>query len=125
MEDMNYVGPDGCHYVSAKQYAWITAFGFCGCYDDGLFDLTFEILEKLHKASLPGGEHYYYEYEGVTDERKWVQELILHVFDDKELTEHGGSVRGSWLSEKGRELCALVFAEPPAQKTPQAKEEER
>lgn len=105
-----YTAPDGISYDSPKQYIWIEVFGYCGCHDDYLFDLTFQILENLYQAKLKNTA-WFYEYQNVSKEYCALQELILHSFDAKEITEHGSSVRGSWLTDKGIELAELARLE--------------
>lgn len=82
------------------------AFGFCGCgclsmsikfvrdvlncYEDREEDNLSPYL-KLDKAKEVCGN------DNITD-------FILHWLDSVELTEHGSSVYGSWLTEKGEAL---------------------
>lgn len=82
------------------------AFGFCGCgclsmsikfvrdvlncYEDREEDNLSPYL-KLDKAKEVCGN------DNITD-------FILHWLDSMELTEHGSSVYGSWLTEKGKAL---------------------
>jgi hypothetical protein len=35
-------------------------------------------------------------------------EIIFHVFENSSLLEHGGSVYGSWFTEKGKEFLKLL-----------------
>jgi hypothetical protein len=80
--------------------------GFCGCGDpesayehlrDVLrafkapFETRLDSVEKLLKAEHPG---MYWAY--------------LYWLDHAGLTEHGGSVRGSWLTDKGEYLLDLL-----------------
>ena len=102
-DEFNFTCPEGISYRSAKEYIWCSVLGFCGCYSDLIYDLTFKILDDLYDAHKTG-VGYYYEYEGVSEDYQGLQELILHVLDSKGLTDHGCSVRGSWLSEKGVKL---------------------
>lgn len=37
-----------------------------------------------------------------------VHDFVLYVLDDKNLLEHGGSIGGSWLTNKGRAFLAAV-----------------
>jgi hypothetical protein len=111
--DLSYTAPDGCRYESPKNYAWVGLLGFCGCYSHHLYDLTFDILQKLYIANQTD-DGYFYDYIDKTDDHKSLQELILHVFDDKGWTEHGSSVRGSWLTSEGLEVCNLIWGEADA-----------
>lgn len=40
-----------------------------------------------------------------------VRYFVLYLLDHWDLTEHGGSVGGSWLSEKGRDVLAVLRLE--------------
>lgn len=80
------------------------AFGFCGC---GCLSMSIKFVRdilncfedsedvtgylKLDKAKEACGN------DNITD-------FVLHWLDTVELTEHGSSVYGSWLTEKGKAL---------------------
>jgi len=120
--DFEYEAPDGCHYESRQSYVWTGVMKFCGCYSDSLFNLFFDILAKLYRAKLEGGS-YFYEYKNKTEAETDLQELILHALDAHDFAEHGTSVRGCWLTDKGVELCKLVWPDGPPS-AQRAKEQE-
>lgn len=84
---------------------FVEAFGFCGC---GCLTMSIKFIRDILNC-----------YE---DEKDWstphlkldkakeaccndnITDFILHWLDTVELTEHGGSVYGSWLTEKGNAL---------------------
>ncbi len=76
--------------------------GFCGCYDDELMEdviavlMAFDADKPPHYSTLPisGPDKY--------------RELILHAMDNAGLIEHGTSIRGSWLTDKGKEVLQTV-----------------
>lgn len=94
--------PEGMSYCSVREYVWLGVMGFCGCYDDALFKEFFHVMGKLWEARS-NDESWHYE---CTSDK--LQELILHCLNEKKLVEHGGSVRGSWLTEKGIRLCKML-----------------
>lgn len=109
----------GCTWDSRKEYFWCEILGFCGCYSESLYALTFSILAKLYAAKCAGTSYYYIEkpevefVRGVAIPRvptdTDLRELVLHVFDGKKLAEHGTAVRGCWLTDRGLQVCEFVF----------------
>lgn len=101
--DGSYVCEDGCYHEDATDYYQVKEFGFCGCYmptenlkliRDGLNHLKtrseYEYEEQIKRAVEIFGNESSYAF-------------FLYWVDKEELTEHGGSVWGSWLSEKGEQ----------------------
>ena len=84
------------------QWYFIEVMGFCGCYSDDLFSDIMAVLWEFEKKpclylvaiNLEGPDKY--------------KELILHVMTDKGLLEHGSSIRGSWLTEKGKQVIKTI-----------------
>lgn len=83
------------------------AFNFCGC---GCLSMSInfikDILNCFEKDDEVDGSPYL-SYSGLTDlchEDGNIMDFILHYLDTVDLTEHGSSVYGSWLTEKGNAL---------------------
>ena len=95
-----YEAPDGCWYDSPAEYIWIGILGGCGCGSGDLPDRAVEVLKNF------GREHLSKERWSVYDDP--TNEVLAHWLDSKELIEHGGSIGGSWLTDKGKELLKLV-----------------
>lgn len=109
----SYVTPDGCHYDTPQEAQYFHMLGLCGCgrpdevhafliecakcFDRGSYGLSNE--ERMRKWNEAGG------VDGiatlVAKNPKVVAEFIAHFFDQRGLTEHGGSVYGSWLNADG------------------------
>ncbi len=70
-------------------------FGLCGCSSDELRNAFLYVLNQLHTEQKV--------------EYSILNELILNVLNDKDLAEHGGNACYSWLTNKGKELCARLF----------------
>lgn len=105
-----YFSDDGDRFDSVREYVWISVLEFCGCYNDELFEKVFAVLMAMYEAKSGGTVRY---YDGTI-----LEELILHVLTSKELCEHGTGVRGSWLTDKGVELCKLIAdADKPKEQT--------
>jgi len=74
----------------------------CGCGSDEPLKMIYEVL-KAH-------DQHHYDYDNKKkscisacgNEASW--EFILHVLDNYNFMEHGGSVYGSWLTDKGKNL---------------------
>lgn len=98
--NFEYEAPDGCWYESPAGYLWIGILGGCGCGSGDLPDLALEVLENFGKEHLDKDRFSVYD--------KPEYEVLAHWLDNKELIEHGGSVGGSWLTYKGKELLELL-----------------
>lgn len=125
---------DGCHFDDLDSLVQYHAFGFCGCGEP-------EIVNDLLVGSLDAITSYWQDEEALTAgtyagptishcgsamvakdnldritdlvaaNPKAAAHLILYVLDKRDLTEHGGSVCGSWLSDRGRQVLALMGGE--------------
>lgn len=81
------------HRESGWAYLVVYNDLMCGC---GMFDARMEILKEVMNA-FP-----LYEFENVPEYlRTPLGELLLCLLDQAELIEHGTSIGGSWLTEKG------------------------
>lgn len=99
----NYEAPDGCWYDSPEEYLWIGILGGCGCGEpDSLAEMAYKLLEHF---GTPHMERTFNFYEG---DDHLTYEVIAHWLAEKEVTEHGGSIYGSWLSEKGKEILKTI-----------------
>lgn len=96
---MSYIDEDGTTYGNYLDFIE-SKLGLCGCRDGEIVDDIFSVL--MHLGSGENHGHYYTNFpiEG-PDKYK---ELILHILDSHRLLDHGVSIRGSWLSEEGREI---------------------
>ena len=88
-----------CDFDDAGEVVWMGMFDFCGCGNPRVHLDT--LLSTLRKMDL---WHTAKELPNYTPEEElWLYFLNLHEF-----AEHGSSVFGSWLSEKGKHLkCVL------------------
>lgn len=78
---------------NAEEHLWINVMGGCGCGSaDELAMKSAVLLREIADKSDPTRCAIY------QDE---CSELIAHWFDSVELTEHGTSIGGSWLTPKG------------------------
>lgn len=92
---------DGVSYDDAADYLWVGVLGGCGCGSaDLLADKAVAVLKNFELE--PTDPSRFYVGENVTNE------LLAHWLDSKGLLEHGGSVSGSWLTDKGKEVLQLI-----------------
>ena len=102
------IGPDGCHYDTEAE-AMYFSLGLCGC---GCPENVHEFLVDCAKAVQAGTETR--EYDSIRaiealikNKPDVVAEFIGHFLDSKELTEHGSSVYGAWLTERGKQFVEI------------------
>lgn len=93
----------GCYYEhptepssdSLEDLIHCQLFGFCGCGDP-----EFELLNFLKTLKIiKGNECAPFELQ-----------IYLYILDKEKFTEHGTSVFGSWITEKGEALFCLLDA---------------
>ena len=99
----NYVDSDGCSWDDARSRYLMGELGFCGCSDDYLGDLAWKITNELYTAKTTNND-WFYEYKDKSDDFLALQECILLLMEKEKLIEHGTSIRGSWLTDKGLDV---------------------
>lgn len=101
-----FVGPDDCHYESKSELMWYAVAQGCGCGDPSeghklLVDCLSQFSGDHPKPGIPA-------IQKIIEARPDVAaEFIAHFFDHIGLTEHGGSVYGSWLSPLGEQFIEI------------------
>jgi len=116
-EDGSFVDSEGCHHDDAESFLQCHVLGFCGCGlpEDSLRyvrDCLRHVanLQLVHekKSTHKKGDEWDVAYQAWDKAGKELmgkaEYFTRYVLDQKELTEHGGSVGGAWLSTKGKEL---------------------
>lgn len=96
MEIPTYKAPDGAWYDSPEEYFWMEILGGCGCgTSDILAEEAWAVFDYFAKKEYVAG---FFDDNGK-------REILAHWMSSKdEFFEHGGSVYGTWLTEKGRDL---------------------
>lgn len=89
----------GLSYEDAGGVVWCGLFGFCGC--GNREDHLNVLLSTLHKMYRWHTQNEYSEY--TPEEELWLYFLDLYGF-----TEHGSSIFGSWLTDKGKSLKYIL-----------------
>lgn len=72
--------------------------------------MELEIAYRCHLATLDVHPNTLHKTLSSVDTRTALARLMY----ERGLTEHGGSVRGGWLTEKGVKICKLAFELKPA-----------
>jgi hypothetical protein len=103
-------GPDGCDYDNIKDYILTGLLGFCGCGmpEEALKWLRGCLADIEHRTEVEWKQSPPV-YQGRIYARmeplpRGVEYLLWYWMDKLELIEHGGSVGGSWLTERGKHL---------------------
>ena len=98
------VGPDGCHYNTEAEAMYYGQIGLCGC---GRPEDVHEFLILCLSAKrddYPSLIDFKKIAEIIKDDPEVVAEFVLHFLDLRNMTEHGGSVYGSWLTDRGKQV---------------------
>ena len=108
------IGPGGGHHDSEAEAMYYDQIRLCGC----------GCPEEVHKFLLDcmsaRRNELILDHEKVIELIKIhpdvVAEFVLHFLGDRELTDHGGSVYSSWLTERGKQVLEIgVMDEGEAQ----------
>ena len=81
-----------------------TGSGICGCVDDSLYSFIGRFLKiaaiNIHEE---GFEHFdrFKEWLSLCNDNEVLFYAIATICDLLELTEHGTSIRGAWITDKG------------------------
>lgn len=102
-----WLDESGCSWRLKMDYVSIELLGSCGC---GNPESNVDYVEKMllrHAAdwSTSPGRSSQTSKEEYADP---AVQFFLYWADDKGFTEHGSSIFGSWLTDKGRQLLADI-----------------
>lgn len=101
------IGPDGCHYDTEAQAFYFDQFGLCGCgRPEKVHQFLLDCLSAARKDH-PSLLDIKRIEELVSQNPSIVAEFVLHFLDAVDLTEHGGSVYGCWLTERGKQAVEI------------------
>ena len=94
-------GSDNCFYCDLDGAIWCGIFNFCGCGDRGYeLERIYKTLKILNREDRLDREEIYPVENGY--------QIYLYLLDKFEFTEHGYSIYGSWLTEKGKALMYVL-----------------
>lgn len=101
------IGPDGCHHNTEAEAMYYDQTGLCGC---GCPEDVHKFLIDCMSAIRDDSDSiidYKKVMEIITADPETVAEFVLHFLDSRELTEHGSSVYGSWLTDRGKQFLEI------------------
>ena len=113
-QNENYQSLDEDYFYEIDEEEWLNsffvyAFNFCGC---GCLSMSISFLKSVLEC--------YVEEDGLSPHLKYdaikkvchddddIMDFMLHWLDAVEITEHGSSVYGSWLTEEGIALKKYI-----------------
>lgn len=99
----DFIAPDGVHYDDPQELMYHWGLGLCGC---GRPHDVHQILIDCLKC-FDEGDGINDIAKIVTERPKAAAEFIAHFLDQRSLTEHGGSVYGSWLTDLGEQFIEI------------------
>ena len=101
------IGPEGRHYDSEAEAMYFDQIGLCGCGSARqihAFLLRCMAMRKDKNLTLIDIESV---EEEVRQNIEIVAEFVLHFLDSRDLTEHGGTARASWLTDRGKQVLEI------------------
>lgn len=110
-----YLDTEGCYWDSLGSLFYSGLLDMCSCgYAATASELMMKALvacDDWVKRDAPWPLDIVTQLVKDTDPRV-IAEILLHILDSKGLTEHGTTVSGSWLDDKGKEWIAFVSSLP-------------
>lgn len=106
--EYGYIDKNGLSWDSPDEWVVMDLCGLCGCGDDSIKEDIIKVLIAIadrHDRDWPD------DWEQPIKDEKYY-ELILHILTNADLLEHGGSVYGSWPTDKGEEVLRIILGEP-------------
>lgn len=94
--DYGYVDSQGFCYEFLENAIWGGVFGFRFC---GNVPKVLKAIKECLEAV---------ESKEAKDENDFRFYVLFYVLDKPELTHHGFPIRGSWLSEKGKDVLTVL-----------------
>jgi hypothetical protein len=104
----NSIGVSPSRYESLVERRWIDEMKFCGC---GNPEDAQDYLRRILAAHKAKSDDYKAVERVILAEPEKAALIIYYLLDAMGLTEHGGSVYGSWLSDKGQRLLEELEAD--------------
>lgn len=100
--DDTLLDEDGVTWSSVGAWFFIDILGGCGCgTSEELSNKAIELLTAIGTEPRD-----YNQFSIKYNDSFW--ELLMHWFDSAGLTEHGTSVFGAWLTEKGKKVYQAI-----------------
>lgn len=103
-----FVDKDGCSWTSTEEYLFVGVLGGCGCGLSKEIGEDVMLVFEAIAAGLDNTDARAKSFELIYKDR--YHELIAHWLDSRDLTDHGTSIAGGWLTKKGEGIWAEVLA---------------
>lgn len=103
-DDGEFLDEDGVTWSSLESWFFIGILNGCGCGTSE--ELSKKGIELLKDIAIP--ERDYNRFAIYYNDSFW--ELFMHWFDSAGLTEHGTSIFGAWLTDKGKAVHEILIA---------------
>lgn len=103
-DEDGWVDDKGAFWATPEQWLFVGVLGGCGCGSSEEF--SERAVDLLKHFGTPHDERSLKEFFHGDQADFW--ELMAHWLDSKDLLEHGGSIYGSWLTEKGEECLKTI-----------------
>jgi hypothetical protein len=98
--EYGYIDSEGVSWASPLTWLWCGVLGGCGCgSSEDIEKIAWDVLDLFSQKHADRTWSVYDKLEF---------EIIAHWMDNKDLLEHGSSVAGSWLNEKGEEVHKIL-----------------
>jgi len=105
------VGPDGCHYENVHKLYHHALLGLCGCGSpEDVYNFLRSVLACFDRRGARGENWVNAEAEIavlISANPDMAAHAFSHLLSHLNLTEHGGSVGGSWLTKDGEKIVDL------------------
>ena len=107
-EDGWFILPDGenCKDLESAINSYY-GLNFCSCGSrDEVFEMILKVLNYCHERFAEHNSGFPYDWleKNIFHGDSIISLFVLYVLESLGITEHGSSVRGSWLTEKGKAL---------------------
>ena len=110
-----FINLDGGYYRTRAGAVWFEVLNFCGCGDPNASARFIGRLLTENSVRFDDGKP---RPASIEDAKKLVLEepetaglTLLYLLDAFNLTEHGGSVNGAWLTPLGEQVAKLFLEE--------------
>lgn len=101
------IGPDDCHYETEQEAMYYSLKASCGCGDpSGVHDFLVGCLRQFETDEWPKPG-----LEGIKKlllaNPDTAAEFIAHYLSSEDFIEHGCSVKGSWITDRGKQFLEV------------------
>ena len=107
MEDGTYKNEEGVSFKDAKSFISISVFGICGCSGEEWVEIIVKTLIHFN-TWIDTGKYWGDLVKDVYLDNESAAYIVANLLDNKGFIEHGTAIRGSWITDKGKELLSDI-----------------